>query len=223
MFPTVLTLMGIESYWNEHDSSLFDNVAIPEGVDHETMVAFIISRAGDFSVLDFDPVYMKRKTSLWFESNLEEFTRWYNALSAEYDPVYDYYRKEDEFHADTDAGVLNKSLTNSRTNSNTTSGTGTSGTENKTSAYNSASYSPETKSDTTSSDTTTTSGSETITGSSSDYNTKNRNGEYHKEVKGRNGNIQQAIRDELLLREEFSIYDMISTLYIREFCIPVYG
>ena len=223
MFPTVITLMGIEQYWNEHNSSLFENVAIPDGVDHETMVAFIISRAGDFSVLDFDPEYMKRKTALWFEANLDEFTKWYKTITAEYDPIYDYYRKEDEFHADHDAGVINKSATNTRTNSNTSTGTGSSDTENKTSAFNSATYSADTKSETDTSDTTTSSGSETIVGSSSDYDTKNRNGEYHKEIKGRNGNIQQAIRDELKLREEFSIYDMISTCYIREFCIPIYG
>lgn len=223
MFPTVITLMGIEQYWNEHNTSLFENIALPDGVDHETLVAFIISRAGDFSVLDFDPEYMKRKTALWFESNLDEFTKWYNTITADYDPVYDYYRKEDEFHADNDAGVVNRSLTNTRSNSSTTNGMGSNNTENKVSGYNSSTYSPESKTENATSDTTATTGSETVIGSSSDYDTKNRNGEYHKEIKGRNGNIQKAIRDELALREEFSVYDMISCAYIREFCIPIYG
>ena len=223
MFPTVLTLSGIESYWNEHGRSLFGDVLIPEGIDRETMTAFIISRAGDFSVVDFDPDYMLKKTELWFKANYDDFDRWLKVFTAEYDPLNDYYRQEDEAHNDHAAGVVNVDNTitgSSTTNSNSS---GSENVEDKTSAYNSATYSPEHKTDSSNSNTTGTTGSNTSKSSGSNYDTRNSNGEYHKTIKGRNAKAQELIKDELELRESYNIYDMISTLYIREFCLPIYG
>lgn len=223
MFPTTLTLSGIESYWNEHGQSLFGDVLIPEGIDRETMTAFIISRAGDFSVVDFDPEYMMKKTDLWFKANYDDFDRWLKAFMAQYDPLYDYWRQEDEAHTDHNAGVVNveNTITGSSTTNSSSSSSGN--VEDKTSAFNSSTYSPEHKTETSDSGTTGSTGSNTSRSSGSNYDTRNSNGEYHKTIKGRNTKVQELIKDEMELRESYNIYDMISTLYIREFCLPIYG
>lgn len=223
MFPTVLTLSGIESYWNEHGQSLFGDVLIPEGIDRETLTAFIISRAGDFSVIDFDPEYMMKKTDLWFKANYDDFNRWLQAFMAQYDPLFDYYRQEDESHTDHAAGVVNaeNTITGSSTTNSSSSSSGD--VEDKTSAYNSVTYSPEHKTESSDSGSTNSTGSNTSRSSGSNYDTRKSNGEYHKTIKGRNGKIQDLIKDEMEMREKYNIYDMISTLYIREFCLPIYG
>lgn len=218
MFPTVVTLSGIESYWNKHNQSIFDDIVLPEGVNKDILVPFIISRSGDFSVLDIDPDYLKNKTTLWFESHLDSFTKWFNAITTEYDPIFNHWQREIETHEENDAGVVNR--TNTTTSNNTSRSSSNSEVVDSISAENVSSFSNKEKSESENSDSATSNSN--VNTSGSDYDTRKNNGGYEKLIEGRTGNIQSIIESELRLRENNNIYDMIATLYISDFCIPIY-
>ena len=172
-----LTLMALEKYMRANDDSLFDHIEVPEGLDEEVLVNDIILRAGEFEVLYPDPTFLKLAIHNWFKKYQSTFNRWYEALSAEYNPIENYDRYE------------NSTKTN----------TGDVKTEDiaKVSAYNEAEYS-----------------------NSGKNNGKVENNLIH-------GNIgvttsTQMVENEVLLRQRLNIINMISDMFVKEFCLMIY-
>ena len=86
-----LTLMGLFNY----DPTLFDNLELPEGYDRETFIDSLILEHGEKCVLYSDPRYMKSAIGAWGRKWALELARIYGALTAEYDPIYNYDRHEE--------------------------------------------------------------------------------------------------------------------------------
>lgn len=225
MFPVAITLSGIEGYWNKHDNrSLFDDIDLPEGIDKDILVPFIITKAGDFPVLYNDPDYLYHMTTLWFSAFKDNFARILRVLTEDYDPLHNYDRTEDEFHLNNGARVASGSSSNSRQSSTSGSGSGSSTATNKVSAFNSSDYSNKEQTQTSSSDSTQSSGSVSDTGTSSDNENTEDKGERHLRAFGNIGvtTNMAMLTEEVEGRQKFNIYDIITTNYIREFCIPIY-
>lgn len=148
-----LTLIGLSNY----DTTLFDNLVLPDGYDKETFINSLLLEHGEKCVLYSNPAFMKNAIGLWGRKWSLELTRIYEALTAEYDPIYNYDRYEDYSdnegrkytstvnagHKATDSPNYNDDLTNdydvvTETNDNAT-------TEDQISADNSGSYQPEHK------------------------------------------------------------------------------
>ena len=225
MFPVAITLSGIETYWNKHDNrSLFESIRLPEGIDKDILVPFIITRAGDFPVLYNDPDYLYHMTTLWFNAFYDNFARINRALTEDYDPIHNYDRTEDEFDHRNGAKQASGTATNNRTTSSTGSASGSSTSEDEVSAFNSSGYSPKDKTTMTSSDTISTRGSVTDSGTSSDNENTEDTGERHLRAFGNIGvtTNMTMLSEEAEGRQKYNIYDIISTCYISEFCIAVY-
>ena len=225
MLPMAITLSGIEDYWNKHEHrSLFDDIDLPEGIDKDILVPYIITRAGDFPVIYIDPDYLYHMTTLWFSAFKPNFTKILRALTEEYNPLHNYDRTEDEFHLNNGARVASGSNTNSRTSSSSGTGSGSSTTENKVSAFNSSEYSNKDKTQITSSDSTTSSGTVSDRGSSSDNENTEDKGERHLRAFGNIGTTTSMtmLTEEVEGRQKYNIFEIISTMYIREFCVPIY-
>lgn len=148
-----LTLMGLYNY----DPTLFDSLELPEGYNRETFIDSLILEHGEKCVLYSDPRYMKSAIGAWGRKWALELARIYGALTAEYDPIYNYDRHEEytdsegrKLESTTNAGhkatnspkydddVTNDYdvVTEQNTNGNV---------EHQVSADNSSSYQPESK------------------------------------------------------------------------------
>ena len=86
-----LTLIGLSNY----DSTLFDNLELPDGYDKETFINSLLLEHGEKCVLYSNPAFMKNAIGLWGRKWSLELTRIYEALTAEYDPIYNYDRYEE--------------------------------------------------------------------------------------------------------------------------------
>ena len=86
-----LTLIGMYNF----DSSLFDGLVLPDGFDHDTFINSLMLEHGEKCVLYSDPAFMKNAIALWGRKWSLELSRIYDALKAEYNPIYNYDRFEE--------------------------------------------------------------------------------------------------------------------------------
>lgn len=219
MSKAILTLIGLYEYDNE----LFDNLELPSGIDKSILVNNILLEAGEFSVLYPNPEFMKSQIGYWSKKNYRTFEKWIDALSIEYDPLYNYDRTEEW----TDTGTSNDSGEASGNDNENSTVTGTSendtNTLNKISAYDSSTLQNDTSSDVSFSGSDTSTGNTSRTNSNDYSNTNN----YHSTHSARMyGNIgvttsQQMLESELDIAT-WNLYQHITDLFLNEFCIMVY-
>lgn len=181
-----MTLIGMYQY----DETLFDGVNLPAGYDRDTFIESLMMEHGEKCVLYSNPSFLKDAITLWSKKSFLELQRIYEALSAEYDPIYNYDRYEEyedeegrTFKTETNAGHKandKQNYTDKQTNNNTDTTTNNntdtttndydvvtesnrdSITEHQISADNSSSYQPEWR-ETNNGGKTTTANSGTIT------------------------------------------------------------
>lgn len=190
-----ITLMGMYNFNN----TLFDGLDFPDGVDKDLAISRILNKSEEFELVYSDFNYLKDRITTWGKVWERTFIKWVEALSIQYDPLYNYDRFEDI----EDAAVSHSTTTTSASTS--------SNTENKVSAYDSDSYSNKEKVD---------SGATTSQGGVGDADSKTtRRAHLY-------GNIgvttsQQMLRDQLDI-SQWGLYEHIADLFIEEFCILVY-
>ena len=85
-----ITLLGMYKY----DNTIFDNLVFPAGIDKTLAVNRILNKSEEFEVVYSDPDYLKDRIGIWGEIWERTFTKWVEALSVEYDPLYNYDRHE---------------------------------------------------------------------------------------------------------------------------------
>lgn len=198
-----LTLIGIESYMNAKNESVFDSLVLPAGYVKEDVVNTILVECGEFETLYPDADYLKSAIGLWGKKWERTFTKWLTALTIEYNPLENYDRKEEWTDNAESVGTTNLS----------TSGTNGDTTENKVSAYDSSDYSPNAL------NSTNGHNSQTSDGTSTGSTTTERTGRTH-------GNIgvttsQQMLESELNLAK-WNLLNHISDVFKKELCIAVY-
>ena len=211
-----ITLWGFYQY----DSTLFDGVVLPAGIDKDNLVSNIMRNSGDLYPYHQVPEYLKRNITFWFSRRLFDFERMYEALRVEYSPIENYDRKENTTRNYENSGTDKESTTLGSTTTSTN--IGSNDNENKVSAYNESDYTNREK------DTQSYNSTLTNTGSGTDV-TQTEYGLKRKEVEEIrvHGNIgvttsQQMIESEMSLRAKYDIYKIISREFEREFLVQVY-
>lgn len=229
-----LTLIGLNNY----DNSLFDNLRF-ENVDHETMVNTILLNCGEFEVLYPNIETLKNMFTLFSSKWSRTVSKWVSALNTEYKPLENYDRYENFGGSETELENGNEThLTNGNetitNNGNTVlsrSGTDNNDVESKTSAFNANDYQPNEKTtnqinygssdknDVNLSQTRIPNITETRTPNIKRTRTPNLENHIH-------GNIgvttsQQMLESELQL-QYWNLYNKISNLFMKEFCVMVY-
>ena len=99
------TLIGMQAY----ETTLFDTLELPEGYDKQTFIDSLLLEHGEKCVLYTDPDFMKYSIGIWSRKWRLELTRIYEALVAEYNPLYNYDRFEEI--TDKEGHTLNRSET----------------------------------------------------------------------------------------------------------------
>lgn len=239
-----LTILGLYNY----DTSIFENFVVPTGVDSATAINSICMDNAELEIMYPEPDTMKFLIGLWSTRMLPVWTRVFNAISTQYNPLENYNRTEN--WNQTDTGTHNKSGNYTDTGTNTTThgrtDTVTHGktdtvTHAKTDTHEVAGYngtSLTTSNKDTEGGTTTTAESGTTTnaqsGTTSDsgslqhYETENGGNTlqtYHTStIKGNIGvtTSQEMLNQELDVSERTDIYKYISESFKQRFCLMVY-
>lgn len=202
-----ITLIGL----NDWDSTLFDDMQLPEAMDKEIYVNQILLRGGEFECIYPNPSFCKKAITHWAKAHYKTLEKWSDALAIEYDPLNNYDRTE----IWTDTGSHN--TTGSGTGSTTGNTSSSASNENKVSAFDSSVYQPHDNNTSSSSGTDSTSSTTSTEENGTTSNTHN----------GRMfGNIgvttsQQMLEAELSIAQ-WNIYEEAADLFLRTFVIPVY-
>ena len=231
-----LTLIGLSNY----DETLFNALTFPDGIDRETALMAILNRCGEMPLYYTNLITVKDMISMWSKKWREPIARMIKALDAEYNPIHNYDRIEDwndsgsrSESADktgTARDTINRTQNTERADS--ASGSNTDTTEDTVSAFNVDDYQPSKKTSGEGSDSRTSEGSEEVTEdttqstATSEKNivAESNNSTHAGHVYGNIGvmTTMSMIREEIGLRENVNIYDVIAELFCKEFCIPVY-
>ena len=227
-----LTLWGIYQY----DSTLFDNIVLPEGIDKDNLVSNIMRNSGDLYPYHQVPEYLKRNITFWFSRRLFDFDRMYKSLRMEYSPIENYDRIEDikreykDSGTDTETLTLGSSTTSSHTGTDTDTTQGGGSNEKGVSAYNEDGYTNREKDTETHNSNNTQTHNSTVTNTESGSDkTQTDYGKQRTETENTriHGNIgvttsQQMIESEMSLRAKYDIYKIISREFEREFLVQIY-
>lgn len=199
-----ITLIGMYNY----DNTLFDALELPEGYDKETFIDSLILEHGEKCVLYSDFNYLKACIGAWGRKWSLELSRIYEALTAEYNPIYNYDRYEEY----KDTGSSTDKPDYESVNTQKIAGT----VENRISADNSSAYQPEAE---TISDMGTI--SQTVKGTRSKVETELKHDAHLY------GNIgvttsAQMVTEVVEQRMKFNLYETATKLFANELLINVY-
>lgn len=228
MSTAKITLIGLETYLSGKNESIFDNLDLPSGIDKDTLIASIFMRSGEFEVLYPDPNFMKMMVGYWGKKYYPTFERWILALTTEYNPLDNYDRHEE--WEDNHAGTF-KSKTESENNSEGSNKSkieqdDTTTTTGDKSAYNVSTYSHNNKDETVLDGDQNSEGSyeDSAKGKSSQDNQDAWTNKHKAHIRGNIGvtTSAQMLQGELDVRKEYNIYNMISDLFVSEFCLLIY-
>lgn len=223
-----LTLIGMSNY----DSTLFDGLSLPDGYDKETFVNSLLLEHGEKCVLYSNPAFFKQAITLWGRKWQLELKRIYEALTAEYDPIYNYDRYEEftdnegrKYSSTTNAG---HNATDSPNYDVVTETNSDAITEEQISADNSGGYQPEHKTIVDGGKTTaSTSGktqdlAETSNSKTDDAETRNFSHKAH--LYGNIGVTTSAsmVSEVVRQRMEMNLYSAATRLFANELLIGIY-
>lgn len=208
-----LTLIGIYDY----DPTLFDALTLPDGYDKQTFIDSLLLEHGEKCVLYSNPEFMKFSIGAWGRKWALELERIYKALSAEYDPIFNYDRYEEytdnegrKYKSEVEAG---HNATDSPDFNVTT--------ENTISADNSGSYQPQDRS---------ASDTKGKTQNLEENSNSKTNDEEERELKHKAhlyGNIGvttsvQMWTEETRARMQYNLYDAAARLFANDLLIGIY-
>lgn len=233
------------------DSTLFDGLQLPEGVDKKLVVNCILERHGNAALAHPDPEWMRHYIGTWSARRLPIWEKLDATLHLEYNPIENYDRKEDieekRVIGRTTSGSANGtntenlSETSSGTSSEETSETGTEDTTEENirdvSAENATDYQADTKNTNTATvgrKTDGTTSNETSQESSSDRNISTTSETSGKEnttdtfthSNRTHGNIGVTTSQQMIQSERdlvrYSLIEEITEDYRDAFCLDVY-
>ena len=86
-----ISLIGMYNY----EPKLFDALLLPEGYDKETFINSLLLEHGEKCVMYSNPDFMRNAIGVWGKKWELELSKIYEALTAKYDPIYNYDRFEE--------------------------------------------------------------------------------------------------------------------------------
>ena len=242
-----LSVLGLYQ-WNHR---IFEDMALPEDVDGETLTWKILEDCAELEVLYSDPDYMQASIAKWSAAMLPSWTKMQEALTAEYNPIWnkdgtvteiEKHVKNNNYTDVTDGKIADHSVTKGNQNTETSGNEKTNTTNNTNEkdyvfGFNSesAAQSGETVTDDTGrTNTDRSENSKTNSSANTDATTTNNTNFKHDEkenidreyTRTEQGNIgitttQQMINEEREV-DKFNLMDYIIDSFKKRFCLLVY-
>ena len=206
MSSAKITLIGMNAFYQNQDKDLFEGLTLPEGISRDVVINTILLNGGEYECLYADPDFVHDSIYNWSSKWQHTLERWQNAISKDYEPLWNYDRRE------SDSRTPN--IQNKRTADLTDTNGGTITEEHTRSAYDSSSYQPSDKDTTTPANTLKTTGTDTYNETGTE-----------KWERWHRGNIGVMSSQDLLKQEldisVWNLYDSIARLFLTEYVIPV--
>ena len=219
----------------EADENLFSNMVLPEGVDRDLVIDTILEKYGMQALVRPDPSYMRKHIGVWSRRKLWTWTKLYNTLNLEYNPI----DNTDKYEDYTDTRTTER--TTAGTNSSTSDGTdkrmeneSASGSRNETaehdvSAENASDYQPDSRDVTRGSneDSRENTASSTTSLNSSGTNSETENyTDTFTHTLHTHGNIGVTTTQQMIESERESVrYNLVEEIaadYQTAFCLDIY-
>lgn len=109
----------------EYDNTIFDNFALPAGVDKDSLIGNLTIELAGLEVLYTNPHFLKKAIKLWSEARLDSWKRIFESLIAEYNPLHNYDRHETFTDTENSQNQRNTTRLTSVTRTDSTSGNST--------------------------------------------------------------------------------------------------
>lgn len=87
---STMSILGLWTY----DKTIFQNMALPAGVDKTELVNALVYELAELEVLYPDPDFMRAAIAAWSKKELHVWERVARAAAADYDPISNYDRTE---------------------------------------------------------------------------------------------------------------------------------
>lgn len=91
MSTAKISLIGLTKF----DSSLFDDLHLPDGIDKDLFINSLLLKGGEFEVLYPEPDFMRFSIGVWGRKWYRTFAEWLKGTQAEWNPIYNYDRYEE--------------------------------------------------------------------------------------------------------------------------------
>lgn len=236
----LLSVLGLYNM----DNTIFDSMQLPIGLNRETVIDAIIQDCMELEILYPNPDALKVMIGIWSKRELPTWNRVYNAEQAEYNPIENYDRHQNDTRQETHSGDDVTVTSNEGTSTDSTtgqSGTTTNATGrlsddtlHKYAAFDSGTLADQTEDVKTASSTNTQTEQNTVEQSS--RGTTSDSGRHtmtHGEKVGEtftsyiHGNIgvttsQQMLESELTLAPKINTINYVVNSFKMRFCILVY-
>lgn len=198
MNPSNVTLTLAGMY--EYDSTIFDDIDIPEGMEKDNIVMTILGACGGNEVRYPNPKILKAMIQNFFYINAFKYAELWKTTQYDYDPLVNYDLEIEVSRSRGDDRTLNGSIESSGTS------------EAQVSAFDSSSYSPERKAI----DSSENSTSETESANGWDTETRHEHGD------------NSARSTQYMIKEQrdvvdFNLYLIIADEFEDYITIPVYS
>ena len=227
-----LTLIGLYNYEQTFDRDLFSGLELPEHYDKSTFINALLLEHGEKCVLYSNPDFFKSAINIWSKKWALELSRICDALTAEYNPIYNYDRYEDWTEIDKPDNTITRTHDNTDTTTNrydiVTEQNVDSTSENTISADNASDYQPDNK-NTSNAGKTTSSNDGTITdahsGTITDVEKGTRSDVTHSgHIQGNIGvtTSAQMVTEVVRQRFEINLYGVATKLFANELLIGIY-
>lgn len=219
MSDCTLTLIGLYNY----NPLMFDGLRVPPSIDRDVLIDNILIKGGEFESLYTNPSFIAQLVGQWSNKYYDTFDKWVKALSLEFNPIENYDRVEET--TDTANGSRANSINSTMTNTNRNVSDENANTNglNKISGFNTNELVNDSSSD---GNATNHSESNIDGNSATDTMQSERHNDVNTRVSRIHGNIgvttSSALLKEYLSIAEWNIYEHITDLFIKEFCIMVY-
>ena len=86
-----MTVLGLYNY----NDTIFNSMHLPDGVDPDNVVSNLLMELAELEVIYPSWITMQRAIADWSRSRVRSWERMLQALSADYDPVENYDRREE--------------------------------------------------------------------------------------------------------------------------------
>lgn len=201
--------MNLNNLMKLYDNDLFNDIMLPEGVDHDTVVNTILSESALNTPMYPEHDLFKMMIQNFFKKYYNNFDRYNRAMNEEYTANENYHKTDERTIRDNVNKVQN--LDGKQVNSLNENGD----TENFRMAFDSGEYKK------TDRGTSRTTNNDTYKQNDKTTTDSNRNGTIVTNSHGLTGvyTNQRLVEDEVKLRSKYNVYKYISDLFYDEFMI----
>lgn len=201
--------MNLNNLMKLYDNDLFNDIVLPEGIDHDTVVNTILSESALNTPMYPEHDLFKMMIQNFFRKYYNNFDRYNRAMNAEYEPNENYHKTDERTIRDNVNKVQNldgKQVNSLNENANN---------ENFRMAFDANDYKRTDRS------TSNTTNNDTYKQNDKTTTDSNRNGTIITNSHGLTGvyTNQRLVEDEVKLRSKYNVYKYISDLFYDEFMI----